>query len=245
MDHRGLVERRRAAPARRWSPGPLVSRFYYVYAVDYDQGGVWGGKAAMCTRDKMFTIHGIEDCVARGFERSGFFEVDTGEQRSWTVQLTEPGQAAGTERAADAARAQGQDPRHPRTLLVGQGDHRQPVPRRRRPLPHQHEPHRPRHAASAGRRPSARSRPRSAGRSASSSTCRARSSASAPSPTAASTLTPGQTFTLDSDPTPGDATRVELPHPEIFAALEPGHRLLLDDGKVRLRVTECSPDDRR
>lgn len=78
--------------------GPLVSRFYYVYAIDYDQGGVWGGKAAMCTRDKMFTIYGIEDCVARGFERSGFFEVDTGEQRSWTVQLTEPGQdTAGAE----------------------------------------------------------------------------------------------------------------------------------------------------
>ncbi|MEP2121155.1 DUF1036 domain-containing protein [Bauldia litoralis] len=72
--------------------GPLVSRFYYVYAIDYDQGGTWGGKAAMCTRDKMFTIHGIEDCVARGFERTGFFEVDTGEQRSWTVQLTEPGE---------------------------------------------------------------------------------------------------------------------------------------------------------
>ncbi|MEX0853263.1 MAG: DUF1036 domain-containing protein [Bauldia sp.] len=71
-------------------PGPLVSRFYYVYAVDYDQGGVWGDKHAMCTRDKMFTINGIEDCVARGFERSGFFEVDTGEQKSWTVQLTEP-----------------------------------------------------------------------------------------------------------------------------------------------------------
>lgn len=76
--------------------GPLVSRFYYVYAVDYDQGGVWGGRAAMCTRDKMFTIRGIEDCVARGYERSGFFEVDTGEQRSWTVQLTEPGQTDGT-----------------------------------------------------------------------------------------------------------------------------------------------------
>jgi len=71
--------------------GPLVSRFYYIYAVDYDQGGVWGGKAVMCTRDKMFTIKGIDDCVARGFERTGFFEVDTGEQRSWTVQLTEPG----------------------------------------------------------------------------------------------------------------------------------------------------------
>jgi pyruvate kinase len=54
-------------------------------------------------------------------------------------------------------------------------------------------------------------------------------------------LTPGQTFVLDSDPTPGDAERVELPHPEILAALMPGHRLLLDDGKVRLRVLEVSP----
>lgn len=72
--------------------GALVSRFYYVYAVDYDRGGVWGGKAQMCTRDKMFTIHGIEDCVARGYEKTGFFEVDTGEQKSWTVQLTEPDQ---------------------------------------------------------------------------------------------------------------------------------------------------------
>src|SRR5581483_4735360 len=53
-------------------------------------------------------------------------------------------------------------------------------------------------------------------------------------------LNPGDTFILDSDPTPVDQTRVELPHPEIFAALEVGHRLLLDDGKVRLRVFECS-----
>ncbi len=41
---------------------------------------------------------------------------------------------------------------------------------------------------------------------------------------------------LDRDPTPGDATRVELPHKEIFAAIEPGARLLLDDGKLVLRV---------
>jgi pyruvate kinase len=54
-------------------------------------------------------------------------------------------------------------------------------------------------------------------------------------------LTPGQMFTLDSDPTPGDATRVELPHPEILHALRPGDRLLLDDGKVRLRVAAASP----
>jgi pyruvate kinase len=48
----------------------------------------------------------------------------------------------------------------------------------------------------------------------------------------------GATFTLDADPTPGDETRAELPHPEIFAAAMPGHALLLDDGKVRLITTE-------
>jgi pyruvate kinase len=47
---------------------------------------------------------------------------------------------------------------------------------------------------------------------------------------------------LDSDPTPGDDHRVELPHPEILQALQVGHRLLLDDGKVRLRVTACGDD---
>ena len=54
------------------------------------------------------------------------------------------------------------------------------------------------------------------------------------------TLKSGATFILDSNPAPGDAGRVHLPHPEIFAALRPGHRLLLDDGKVRLRVTRRS-----
>ena len=51
----------------------------------------------------------------------------------------------------------------------------------------------------------------------------------------------GSTFVLDRDPTPGDATRVELPHKEIFAAIEPGARLLLDDGKLVLRVTDHGP----
>jgi uncharacterized membrane protein len=72
--------------------GTLVSRYYYVYAVDYDHGGEWSGKYVMCTKDKMFTIEGTEDCVPRGFNRSGFFEVDTGEQTSWTIQLNEPAQ---------------------------------------------------------------------------------------------------------------------------------------------------------
>jgi uncharacterized membrane protein len=69
--------------------GPLAARFYYVYAVDYDRGGEWSGRSFMCTRDREFTIRGVEDCLARGFDRSGFFEVDTGEQKNWTIQLTE------------------------------------------------------------------------------------------------------------------------------------------------------------
>ncbi|NVK33350.1 MAG: pyruvate kinase [Rhodobacteraceae bacterium] len=51
----------------------------------------------------------------------------------------------------------------------------------------------------------------------------------------------GARFVLDSDETAGTVERVYLPHPEILKALEPSHRLLLDDGKVQLRVIECSP----
>jgi uncharacterized membrane protein len=69
--------------------GSLVARYYYVYAVDYDRGGEWSGQAYMCTREKEFTVRGADDCLARGYDRTGFFEVDTGEQPSWTVQLTE------------------------------------------------------------------------------------------------------------------------------------------------------------
>ncbi len=49
----------------------------------------------------------------------------------------------------------------------------------------------------------------------------------------------GDTFTLDAEPAPGDQKRVLLPHPEIFAGVQPGHTLLLDDGKVRLTVLEA------
>ncbi|PWB64315.1 MAG: pyruvate kinase [Bradyrhizobiaceae bacterium] len=53
-------------------------------------------------------------------------------------------------------------------------------------------------------------------------------------------LEKGATFVLDDDQAPGDADRVLLPHPEILMALEPGHRLLLDDGKIRLVAVETS-----
>ncbi|MDK3075123.1 pyruvate kinase [Sedimentitalea sp. JM2-8] len=55
-------------------------------------------------------------------------------------------------------------------------------------------------------------------------------------------LVAGAVFRLDLDPAEGDATRVCLPHPEIFAALEPGVSLLVNDGKIRLRVVDCGAD---
>ncbi len=55
-------------------------------------------------------------------------------------------------------------------------------------------------------------------------------------------LEEGATFRLDLDEREGDASRVCLPHPEIFQALEPGAALLVNDGKIRLRVTDCGAD---
>ncbi|MEM7442514.1 MAG: pyruvate kinase [Pseudomonadota bacterium] len=56
------------------------------------------------------------------------------------------------------------------------------------------------------------------------------------------TLTEGQSLRLDLDKTPGDTSRICLPHPEVFEALSPGQQVLLDDGKVRLEVVENGDD---
>src|SRR4029077_7991668 len=52
----------------------------------------------------------------------------------------------------------------------------------------------------------------------------------------------GYPFALDANPAPGDATRVHLPHPEIFAVVGPGDTLLLDDGKVQLVALEANSE---
>ncbi len=70
--------------------GAVPSRFVYVHAIDYDRGGEWGGKNEMCTAEKSFAIRGVQDCVKRGYKRTGFFEVDTGEAKEWTIRLTDP-----------------------------------------------------------------------------------------------------------------------------------------------------------
>jgi pyruvate kinase len=55
-------------------------------------------------------------------------------------------------------------------------------------------------------------------------------------------LEEGKSFRLDRDETKGDLSRVCLPHPEIYQAIEAGTNLLLDDGRIRLKVEECGDD---
>ena len=235
----------------------------------------------MCSRDKEFTIKGTENCLARGYDRTGFFEVDTGEQRAWTVQLTEaneqpaqrvpgiPGTVGpggpGACRVCPIRRAERlrarlvcrqpprpeashetsaphQDPRHAWPCLFRQRDDPQAVRGRRRRVPHQYEPHPARQDARAGQdHPQCRDRA-TAARSAFWSICRGRSCGSARSPKARSSSRTARASC--SIPTRPRATtdRVQLPHPEILAALRPGHALLLDDGKVRLIAEETSPE---
>jgi len=69
--------------------GNLAAQYYYIYAMD-ERGGEWKGKSYMCTRDREFHIDGRENCLVRGFDRTGFFEIDTGKDaKNWTVQLTD------------------------------------------------------------------------------------------------------------------------------------------------------------
>jgi len=76
--------------------GNLIARYYYVHAIDYDKPGIWdrnednpGSKIEfyMCTEDKAFEIRGTSRCTARGFAKTRFFEVDTKDQKSWTITL--------------------------------------------------------------------------------------------------------------------------------------------------------------
>lgn len=86
--------------------GALIARYYYLHAIDYDRGGEWAGNLYMCTEDKAFTIRGYKNCVKRGYKRTGFFEVDTGEERDWTVRLTDPGAASNNGQNASQGSAQ-------------------------------------------------------------------------------------------------------------------------------------------
>lgn len=72
--------------------GELTSRYFYLHAEAAESGGTWRGPIFMCTSSKEFKIVGVSNCFARGYEKTGFFEVDTVEQNSWQVRLTEANQ---------------------------------------------------------------------------------------------------------------------------------------------------------
>lgn len=68
--------------------GPLQARYYYLYASD-GAGGTWEGKTHFCIApDAKFLAPGRNDCAGRGFDRRGFFEVDTGKSPEWTQTLS-------------------------------------------------------------------------------------------------------------------------------------------------------------
>jgi|SRR5579871_815580 len=67
---------------------PLDARYYYLYASD-GASGTWDGGKVFCTGGGKFSIVGRARCSARGFDRKGFFEIDTGEKPDWTQSLSD------------------------------------------------------------------------------------------------------------------------------------------------------------
>jgi uncharacterized membrane protein len=68
--------------------GPLQGRFYYLYASD-GAAGTWEGKTHFCVApEKRFRSVGRDGCAKRGFDRRGFFEIDTGKKPDWTQTLS-------------------------------------------------------------------------------------------------------------------------------------------------------------
>lgn len=82
--------------------GKVPSRYIYVYAIDYERGGEWAGPTMMCTSEASFAIDGVESCEQRGYQRSGFYEIDTGNENDWTIKLTDPEPEKGANQSAQA-----------------------------------------------------------------------------------------------------------------------------------------------
>ncbi|HWU26336.1 MAG TPA: DUF1036 domain-containing protein [Rhizomicrobium sp.] len=78
-----------ARSCREILPGPLNARYYYLYATD-ELSGNWDGRNGFCVAaSARFEIEGRADCEAHGYDRKGFFEVDTGQAHDYTQMLSE------------------------------------------------------------------------------------------------------------------------------------------------------------
>ncbi len=217
--------------------GPLASRYYYLFAEDAERGALWEGPVKMCIAEKEFKIAGTNDCFARGYQRAGFQEYDTGQQSSWMVQLTD-----GPQTGAVTPSGNTQSMRRNRKvkILATVG-------------PASSEEHMLRALFEAGADVFRINMSHSSHELMRELVRRIRAVEEAVKrpigilcdlqgpklrvgkfENVKVELKEGQSFTLDDDPTPGNATRVHLPHPEILQSVEPGHRLLIDDGKLSL-----------
>jgi uncharacterized membrane protein len=67
---------------------PLDARYYYLYAND-GGSGTWDGSKEFCTDVQNFSIVGRGHCAARGHNRKGFFQIDTGQAPNWTQSLSD------------------------------------------------------------------------------------------------------------------------------------------------------------
>ncbi len=67
--------------------GSLNARYYYLYAIHQDVGGAWDGDRGFCTVGQQFRIPGRANCQGRSYERSPFFQIDTGDAPDWTENL--------------------------------------------------------------------------------------------------------------------------------------------------------------
>jgi uncharacterized membrane protein len=68
--------------------GPLEARYYYLYATD-GRTGTWDGSHGFCVQSGKFSITGRGNCAARGYDRKGFFQVDTGKAADYTHKLAD------------------------------------------------------------------------------------------------------------------------------------------------------------
>lgn len=69
--------------------GTLDARYYYLYGTD-GGSGTWNGRTEFCTRAiGPFTIVGRGNCAARGYDRKGFFEIDTQDRSDWKQTLSD------------------------------------------------------------------------------------------------------------------------------------------------------------
>jgi uncharacterized membrane protein len=69
--------------------GALMSRYYYLYASDGGPGS-WAGSRSFCVRsNERFEIAGRAACARRGYDRKGFFQVDTGQKPDYTQWLSD------------------------------------------------------------------------------------------------------------------------------------------------------------